>query len=55
MTIKIKMTYDEDHERDRVLRQLRPVLDRAKVKDKRDKQPHKTVYIELADLPGGDP
>ena len=48
MTVKIKMTYDEDQERDQVLRQLRPIMDGAKVKDKRNKKPHKIVYIELA-------
>lgn len=49
MAVKIKMTYESDQERDQILRVLRPVLARAKVKDKRDKKPHKTVYIELAD------
>lgn len=55
MATKIQISYDEDRERDRVLRQLRPVLTKAKVKDKKDKRPHKIVYIELADLPDGDP
>lgn len=55
MTVKIKMTYDSDQERDRILQQLRPVLARAKVKDKKDKEPHKIVYIELADQTGEDP
>jgi hypothetical protein len=54
MTVKTKMTNESGQERDQVLRVLRPVLARAKVKDKKDKKPHKTVYIELADLPGGE-
>lgn len=52
MTVKIKMTYENDQERDQILRVLRPVLARAKVKDKRDKKPHKTVYIELTEEAG---
>ena len=52
MTTKIQISYDEEHERDQVLRMLRPALTRAKVKDKKDKRPHKIVYIELADGAG---
>jgi hypothetical protein len=50
MAVKIKVSYENDQERDQILRMLRPAMTRAKVKDKRDKKPYKTVYIELAGL-----
>lgn len=55
MTVKIKMTYESDNERDRILRVLRPVLAKAKVKDKKDKKPHKTLYIEFKNSSEDDP
>ncbi len=54
MTVKIRVSYEKDQERDRVLRVLRPVLAGAKIKDQADKVPHRLIYIELGKIVGED-
>ena len=58
MSVKIKVSYENDEERERVIRILSPIMGRAKVKSSR--QPttgtrYKTVYIQLSNTAGEDP
>ena len=49
MAVKMTISYDKDYELEEMLRVLQPILPRAKVKNKKDKQPHKIAYIEFID------
>lgn len=55
MTVKIKVSYEHDQEKNQILRALRPVLGKAKVKHQTDKKPYKHMYIEIGSLAGEDP
>ncbi len=55
MTVKIKVSYEHDHERDQILRALQPVLNKAKVRHQADKYPYKRVYIEIRAPVGESP
>lgn len=57
MTIKIKVSYEHEQERDRFLRPLQPILDKAKVKGPvpSGNGRYKTLYIQLGKTAGEDP
>jgi len=57
MTTKIKLTYENDQEKDQVVQLLRPLLGKAKIKSPKPSgnAGHKTIYIQLGNLAGEDP
>ena len=46
MTIRIKLSYQEDEEKARILRVLSPELTGVKIKENRSKTPFKLLYID---------
>lgn len=57
MTVKIKLSYENDQEKDQVVQLLRPLLGKAKIKSPRDSGDirYKTMYIQLRNLADDKP
>lgn len=49
MSVKIRISYEHPHELEAVCKALKPLVDKVRVKV--DKEPYKTAYLWVRDIP----